>query len=762
MKAFFRFVLTSAIFCFTGSFVSSPAQYVQTADEVSLIQATNITDTPVSPVRGVSEDGKRVVFESAANITGGNPDLNLEIFVYEVDKRTFVQVTNTQHVYDPADADKPFNQRRVLISVSNNNAAISGDGTRIVFSSNSGTLIPGEAGRNDDGNQEIFLATLARNSTTPAFQRITTTAASTTASGPTEVFDNQTPTINSDGTLIAFVTNRKELPGVTNPDAIGQIVLYNTTTRQFTQVTNKNEADGTIGFSFRGFNSNPQLSGNGNVLVFIAGFNHAPTASVNNADLNGEIFLYDVAAKTTMQLTNTTGFAGFPATVGLDTSGNLVLTGSQPINVLNQNTKHLSNDGNLFVFESAADLDAGKNADKTREVFLYNRATNKFTQLTSNATLPSSPKQEDINKIDFNFTPGISPDGKYVLLSSILNIVPVASGGTSSAATDNADGSREIFRYDVAAAKFRQLTYTPLSPRVLDQREALLFANSDGTGANIFFTDDVNLLGTNPDTSFEIYRAIVRPITETNSFVPALVNAASFAVPDSATPANNPNARGSIATIFGTRLADSQASSTRADLDYELNGVSVTIAGIAASLIYVSPTQINFIIPEGIAPADNVEFIVNNKGVASKGKFKALNSSPGIFTITQNGKGAAAVGCQLVTKDANGNVTGTSYPPPPCAVSKTQQDSYLLLFGTGIKFADTTSVVVTLIKADNTTQDFVPVYAGSQNQFPGLDQINLLLPADFPTGTVKLKVKATTGGTAVESNVFEVVILPAT
>ncbi len=761
MKAFFRFFIASAVVCFLGAYLSLQAQYVQTTDEVSILQATNITDTPASPVRGVSDDGKRVVFESAADITGGNPDLNLEVFVYDVDKRAFIQVTNTQHVYDPADADKPFNQRRILISVSANNAAISGDGTRIVFSSNSGTLIPGEAGRNDDYNQEIFLATLPLNSTSPSFQRITTTAASTPASGPTEVFDNYSPTINFNGTLIAFVTNRKELPGVTNPDGIGQIVLYNTNTRQFTQVTNKNEVDGTIGFVFRGFNSNPQLSGNGNVLVFISAFNHAPTASVNNADLNGEIFLYDVAARTTTQLTNTTGFAGFPATVGQDFQGNIILTPSQPINVFNQNTKHLSNDGNLLVFESAGDFDSGKNTDKTREVFLYNRAINKFTQITANTSLPTSPKQADIDKIDFNFTPGISPDGKQLFLSSILNIVPVATGGTSGTTTDNADGSREIFRYDIAAAKFRQITYTPLSVRVLDQREALLFANSNATGSSIFFTDDVNLLGSNPDTSFEIFRAIVRPITQTNEFVPALVNAASFASPDSATPASNPAARGSIATIFGTRLADSQATTTRADLDYELNGVSVTIAGIAASLVYVSPTQINFIIPDGVSAADGLEFIVNNKGVVSKGKFKALDSSPGIFTVTQDGKGAAAVACQVVTKDADGVVLGISYPPPPCTVSKDRRDSYLLLFGTGFRYADLTSVVVTVTKADNTTQDFIPVYAGSQNQFPGLDQINLLLPADFPIGTVKLKVKATSLGTAVESNVFEVVVLAA-
>jgi uncharacterized protein (TIGR03437 family) len=752
VKAFARFFVTSAVLCFFS--ISSLAQYVQTNDEVSLIQVTNILDTPASAVRGVSDDGKRVVFESSADITGKNPDRNLEVFVYEVDKRTFIQLTDTQHVYDPADAAKPFGERKILISVSGNNAAISGDGTKIVFSSNSGAIIPGEAGRNDDGNQEIYIATLPLNSTTPTFQRITKTTASTTPSGPTEVFDNYNPTINFNGSLIAFVTNRKELPGVTNPDGIQQIVLYSTTTQQFTQVTNKNEADAISGFVYKGFNSNPQLSGNGNVLVFISGFNHAPTASVNNTDFNGEIFLYDVGAKTLTQVTNTTGFAGFPATISQ--FGTLIP--DRPMNILNQNTKHLSNDGNLLVFESAGDLESGKNTDRTREVFLYNRATNKFTQITSNSPLPATPTQTDINKIDYDFTPGISTNGNYVFLSSILNIVPVASGGTSSVATDNADGSREIFRYEIATAKFRQLTYTPQSPRVLDQREALLFPNSNAAGTEIFFTDDVNLIGTNPDTSFEIYRAIVRPITQTNSFVPALVNAASFASPDPTKPELNPVARGSIGAIFGTNLASSQANTTRADLDFELNGVSVTITGIAARLIYVSPLQINFVLPDGVVPADGVEFIVNNKGVVSKGKYKSLDASPGIFTVTQDGKGAAAHACQIVTKDAEGKVTGTSYPPPPCEVSSSGKDSYLLLFGTGIRYADVTSVVVTLIKNDMTTQDFTPVYAGSQNQFPGLDQINLLLPADFPKGMLKLRVKATSATVAVESNVFEVTI----
>ena len=752
MKAFVRFLIVPAAFCFFG--ISSQAQFVQTTDEVSLFQVTDILNTPASSVRGVSDDGKRVLFESAANLTGGNPDLNIELFVYEVDKRTLIQLTKTEHVYDPADNDKPFAERKILISVSNNNPALSGDGTKIVFSSNSGTLVAGDAGKNDDGNQEIFLASLPLNGTTASFQRITTTAASTPASRNTEVFDNYNPTINFNGTLIAFVTTRKELPGVTNKDALGQIVLYSTTAGQFTQVTTKNEADALDGFVFKGFNSNPQLSANGNVLVFIAGYNHAPTASVNNTDFNGEIFLYDVATKALTQVTNTTGFAGYPASISQ--IGTLVP--DRPVNILNQNTKHLSSDGTLLVFESAGDLESGKNSDKTREVFLYNRTTSKFTQITSNSALPTTPTQADINKIDYDFTPAISPNGKFIFIGSILNIVPVATGGTSGILTDNADGSREVFRYDIAAAKFRQITYTPLSPRVLDQREALLYVNSNVAGTDLFFANDIDMLGTNPDTSFEIYRALLRPIAQVNEVVPAMVNGASFYSPDSTKPETNPIARGSLGSIFGTRLADSPAITARADLDFELNGVSVTIAGIAAKLVYVSPLQVNFVVPDGVLAADAVEFTINNKGVVSKGKVKVLRAQPGIFTTMQNGKGAGAVACQVVTKDANGVTTGNTYPPPPCEISADKKDGYLLLFGTGFRYADLTSVIVTLIKADATTQDFTPVYAGSQNQFPGLDQINLLLPTNFPIGTVKLKIKATSAGTAVESNEFEVTL----
>src|ERR1700682_524694 len=60
-------------------------------------------------------------------------------------------------------------------------------------------------------------------------------------------------------------------------------------------------------------------------------------------------------------------------------------------------------------------------------------------------------------------------------------------------------------------------------------------------------------------------------------------------------------APGSLATIFGQNLAASAASAPSLPLQTNLNGVTLSISGVAAPLYYVSPGQINFQIPSGTA-----------------------------------------------------------------------------------------------------------------------------------------------------------------
>jgi uncharacterized protein (TIGR03437 family) len=749
-----RFLTVSLALCLAQLLTLAQTPTPTPTDEVAVIQSSNLLNAAVGVVRGVSDDGRRIVLESGEDLmavrdlvgnvvtAGKNADRNREIFVYDTIARVFIQVTDTKNVpNDPNDATKG-----VKINVSNNAPVISGDGTRIAFSSNSGTLVDA----NDDGNQEIFIATLPLGGTTPTFQRATRTTG--TPAGVREFFDNYSPTINSDGSVVAFVTTRNGdngLAGVTNPDNNSQIVIYNVPTNSFTQVTDKRESEALVNFTPRGFNGNPFLSGDGKVLAFLSAFNYAAAgATVNNSDFNGEIFVYRVGdpKNQVTQVTNTKDEdIAFP-------------TGS-PVNVLSTGTRHLNNAGTLLVFESSADL-GGLNADKTREVFLYRvgSTSSQFTRIT-NQTLPANPTASDFAKIDFNLSPSITADGTQIFFATIQNLTPVSSG--SSALTDNADGSRDVFRFgpitangDTANARPRQITFTGLSNLVLDQREAIVLANANADGTRVALSSNSNIIGTNPDTSQELFQVVVRPITQTRTTEAALTNAASFAAASGANAVQV--GRGSIVTAFGSQLANSTVITQRPDFDFQLGGVSVTVSNAAAELIYVSPGQINFVLPQGAQTGDAVEFSINNNGVVTKGKAKIADAGPGIFTINGNGAGGAAATCQSVT---------TATPPvatfslPPCAVSNAENRRFINLYGTGVRNA-AAGTLTFVYKVGTEDRTLTPQYAGAQslvqNTFPGLDQINIELPAEFPKGTTKVRLRLTVGTATVDSNEVEI------
>jgi len=720
------------ILCLAGTFTQALAQ----SDETSIIPITKLLNSSGALVRGVSDDGKRIVFESTSDYTGGNPDFNREVFVYDADSRTIIQITSTKNVpEDPNDATKG-----VHINVSNNAPAISGDGTRIVFSSNAGDQLT-DTSPNPDGNQEIYLAILPRGATTATFLRITDTPASRTTFpiGPNDAFDNYTPTVNFDGTLIGFVSTRgafnaldngtpaftvdnRNMAGTANcqsslPNA--KIFLYNVTAKQYTQVTRACDEDATVNFQVRGFNSNPFLSGNGKVLVFLSAFNYAG----KNGDFNGEVFLYNVGDPIN-QLTQIT-----------DTTGNAAVPVGGAMNVLSPSLRHLNHDGTLLVFESAGDL-AGKNTDKTRELFLYNTATKSFTQITDQ-TLPANPTAADQAKIDFNFFPSINAAGTFITFASFLNL-PV----TNDPKVDNADNSKEVFRYDIANStptgpKFRQMTVTQPSASFLDQRQNTIPSYVDNSGSRVTFTMVSNDLSPTLTFAPEVFQEIIRPITSKNDQAVMLANAASF----DATQV----ARGSIVAGFGTNLANATTSASSANLPYDLAGVSVTVKGFAARLVFVSAGQINFVLPQEVAAADSVDFTVNNNGVLSAGKVKVADVAPGIFTVTGDGTGMAAAQC------GRGSDDGLTFEISslPCSVGNEASFNTLILYGTGWRNASGTAVN---FKVGDTQVMLTPSFSGAQPTFFGLDQINVTLTKDLAgKAPVDTTVTAASGSTTATS-----------
>jgi len=722
------FLLSSilAVFCIVASIFTSRAQQTPT-DEVSLQLLPVPPNVIGTDVRGISNDGKRIVFDSINDYNGKNVDSNTEIWVYDVEARRIIQITDTQDIKDPADSTK------TLFRINNETPVISGDGTKIAFVSNADL---GSA-KNDDRNYEVYLADLPRNATEAKITRITDTDKDSDSEVVKEIFSNYSPAINDNGSVLAFASTRRSFKAIdggpqsfaalkegpanaSDPDGNGEIFLCDVAARRYTQVTASRDVDATVNFVVRGFNSNPVLSGNGRVLAFLSGFNYAGANANKNSDFNGEIFIYKIGDQpnTFTQVT--------------ETSGNSAVPFNGVMNLLPAFTHPLSADGTKLVFESAGDP-AAKNSDKTREVFLadLSGARPAFRQITDQTTA-------DLAKSDFNFSPSINATGTFIAFTSVLNLTPATS---SSIKTDNGDGSREVFRYDLAASKFRQITFADKSTFVFDQRDNTTEPFVDDSGNRVTFSFSANLLAPKATAIEDLFQALVRPVTGKNPVESKTANAASF----DATQV----ARGSIVAAFGAQLANSTIISPSANLPFELGGVTVTVNGLAARLIFVSAGQINFVLPNEVDNGDTVDFTINNNGVQSAGKVKIVAASPGVFTTTGDGKGLAAAQCGRVSSDGLGFVTSL----PPCSVGNESQADVLIIYGTGWRNLPSLQVKIG-------DQTLTPSFSGAQPDFLGLDQINVNLTKDLADKKDLDVSVIIPGTTTVESNKSTTSFLP--
>ena len=172
-----------------------------------------------------------------------------------------------------------------------------------------------------------------------------------------------------------------------------------------------------------------------------------------------------------------------------------------------------------------------------------------------------------------------------------------------------------------------------------------------------------------------------------------------------------------LASLFGTGLAGTTA-------------VQVTDGAGAsrmAPLLYVSDSQINCLIPADTLPGPAT--ITLSGGSPLTASFSAQTVAPGLFSANANGQGiAAAIAVQGQTSVPvfQCGVAAGSCVPVPISLD-TGAPVYLELFGTGIRGRSSLDKVHV-----NVGDVAAPaLYAGPQPQFPGLDQVNVLLPASL-------------------------------
>ena len=200
----------------------------------------------------------------------------------------------------------------------------------------------------------------------------------------------------------------------------------------------------------------------------------------------------------------------------------------------------------------------------------------------------------------------------------------------------------------------------------------------------------------------------------------AAVSAASFSA-DALAPQ-------AIAAAFGTGLATTTMAASSIPLPTELAGTKVRVNGVLAPLFFVSPTQLNFLVPEGVLTGGAVVEIVSGDNTLSRGAINLVSAAPSLFTSNASGAGAPAA---VVTKDGvNYTATGNSDGSP----NPVDAGDYLVLFGTGFRRASASAIRITIGGKD------APVlFSGAQGGFEGLDQMNTQIPTGI-SGVVDLVV----------------------
>ena len=195
----------------------------------------------------------------------------------------------------------------------------------------------------------------------------------------------------------------------------------------------------------------------------------------------------------------------------------------------------------------------------------------------------------------------------------------------------------------------------------------------------------------------------------------------------------------SWAVAFGTMLAPNTASATltaTGQWPTTLAGITMQVDGQPAELFYASPTQINFLIPGGTTLGALSVTITNvQTGATQSSTVDVQNTAPGIFSSNSSGSGAGAI------------LNGVTYAGPPFLVvtpqtSVSDQRTRLAVYCTGLRYAGNptqdptvtnvmSSVIAHGMDTSGNQYNFTVEYAGAAPGYIGLDQVNIVLPAQL-------------------------------
>jgi uncharacterized protein (TIGR03437 family) len=209
--------------------------------------------------------------------------------------------------------------------------------------------------------------------------------------------------------------------------------------------------------------------------------------------------------------------------------------------------------------------------------------------------------------------------------------------------------------------------------------------------------------------------------------------AAASAVQPAAAP-GSAVAPNSLASLYGANLASGTAAATSQPLPTVLGAVTLAVTDAAgarrsAPLLYVSPGQINFVVPDGTVPG-SATFVASNGSTTQTFTAAVQAVAPALFSMNGTGSGVAAA--TAITVQAGNPQVQSPVPVFQCAGSGCvsvpislgiDTPVYVSFYGTGIRNRSSLANVGVTINGIG-----VPVlYAGPSPNFAGLDQVNATL-----------------------------------
>lgn len=192
----------------------------------------------------------------------------------------------------------------------------------------------------------------------------------------------------------------------------------------------------------------------------------------------------------------------------------------------------------------------------------------------------------------------------------------------------------------------------------------------------------------------------------------------------------------SIIAAFGSRLATATQTAVANPLPTTLAGTVIKVRdsqGVerAAPLFFVSPSQVNYVMPTGTANGAATITITGGDGTVATANVPIEPIAPALFAADASGRGLAAAvalrikatGEQSYEPIAQYDAAQQRMTPLPINLAAESEEVFLILYGTGLR----RHAGLSNISARIGGVDAQVLYAGAQGDFVGLDQVNVRL-----------------------------------